>query len=130
MLTMSAGPLALSRAVRAGALGYVVKGASGEELLGAIRAVAGGGLAFGGAAARLVEQLVGAGAAQTPFPELTTREREVLAALGAGLTNAELAQQLGLTPKTVRNYVSTLQAKLGVADRAKLIVLARDGGLG
>jgi DNA-binding NarL/FixJ family response regulator len=64
------------------------------------------------------------------FPQLTTREREVLDLIAAGRSNAELAATLVLSPKTVRNHVSNVFAKLQVADRAQAIVLAREAGLG
>ncbi len=127
VLTMSADTQAVNAALRAGARGYVVKGADRDELLGAIRAVARGDLVFGTeVAAPLLSALARAPA--LPFPELTSREREVLGLVAEGLTNAAIARRLFLSPKTVRNHVSNILAKLGVPDRESAAVLVRDRG--
>ena len=99
----------------------------------AVRTAAEGGLVFGSAVAGRVAALVAAGAArpaEPPFPGLTDRERRVLDLLAAGRTNDAIARELHVSGKTVRNAVSALYAKLGVADRAAAIVVARDAGLG
>lgn len=134
VLTMSEDDETVFAAMRAGARGYLVKGASQHEILRAIRAVAGGELVFGAAVARRIAAYFAAGPASAPvaevFPQLTAREREVLDLLAAGRSNPQIAQSLFLSPKTVRNNVSNIFAKLQVADRAEAIVRARDAGLG
>ncbi len=134
VLTMSEDDETVFAAMRAGARGYLVKGASQHEILHAIRAVARGELVFGAAIARRVAEFFAAGPATAPaaevFPQLTAREREVLELLAAGRSNPQIAQALFLSPKTVRNNVSNIFAKLQVADRAEAIVRARDAGLG
>ncbi|MEV4221969.1 MULTISPECIES: response regulator transcription factor [unclassified Nonomuraea] len=122
-------------AMRAGARGYLLKGADQTEILRAITAVAGGEVIFGQALAARVSgffaRLAGGDAPRAqPFPQLTAREREVLELIAAGLSNAEIAARLFLSPKTVRNNVSNVFAKLQVADRAQAIIRARDAGLG
>ncbi|SNS94554.1 DNA-binding response regulator, NarL/FixJ family, contains REC and HTH domains [Asanoa hainanensis] len=118
-------------AMRAGARGYVLKGADPTEILRAIQAVANGEAIFGPAiAARLTRFFVPAAGVATPFPELTTREREILTLMATGAPNATIASRLGLTEKTVRNNVSNVFAKLRVADRAAAVARARDAGLG
>lgn len=120
-------------AVRAGARGYLIKGAEGEETLRAIRAVAHGEAIFSPTiAARLIAYFahLRGGAALPAFPELTEREREILALIAQGLTNQAIAERLVVSPKTVRNQVSTIFGKLQVADRAEAIVRAREAGLG
>ena len=123
-------------AMRAGARGYLLKGADKEEMLLAIRAVSRGEAIFGPAIARRLMQYFAtpapwmqAAPAQV-FPDLTEREHEILALIAAGRSNQEIADQLFLTLKTVRNYVSNIFAKLQVADRAQAIVRAREAGLG
>jgi DNA-binding NarL/FixJ family response regulator len=119
-------------AIRAGARGYQLKGAAQDETLRAIRAVANGEAIFGpGIADRLRHFLA---TPQQPdrgyaFPQLTERELEILAALAERKTNAEIAAALFLSPKTVRNYVSAIFAKLQVADRAEAGLMARAAGL-
>lgn len=120
-------------AMRAGARGYVLKGADQEEMLRAIRAVARGEALFGPAiASRLMSYFTAprpAAAAQL-FPELTDREREVLGLIAQGYNNEEIARRLVLSQKTVRNHVSNIFSKLQVADRAQAIVRAREAGMG
>ncbi len=119
-------------AMRAGARGYVLKGASQDELLHAISAVAGGGVVFGpGIAQRMLGFFANARPAPAPtaFPELTEREREILALVARGLTNVEIAERLVLSLKTVQNHVSNILGKLQIADRAQAALLARDAGL-
>jgi DNA-binding NarL/FixJ family response regulator len=127
-------------AMRAGARGYVVKGAEPSEVLRAIRAVADGEAIFSPEIAeRLIHYFTTPPAATsdstqsaiTPvFPDLTEREREVLALIAQGLTNSAIAEQLILSPKTVRNYITEIFSKLQVADRAQAIIRARNAGLG
>ena len=132
VLTMSEDDGTVFTAVRAGARGYLVKGAEQEEIVRAINTVASGGAVFGATLARRIAEFFAAGppAASEAFPELTAREREILELLAAGRSNAQIAQALFLSQKTVRNNVSNVFAKLQVADRAEAIVRAREAGLG
>lgn len=117
-------------AVRAGARGYILKGAEGEETLRAIRAAAHGEAIFSPAIAqRLTRFLAQAPAAPLPFPELTGREREILTFMAQGLTNNAIAERLSLSPKTVRNLVSLVFSKLEVTDRGQAMLKAREAGL-
>lgn len=131
VLTMHDDDASLFAAIRAGARGYLLKGAPQEEVARAIAAVGGGGAVFGGAvAARLLESVAAAPGSTGPFPELTPREREILDLMAGGLTNAEIGRRLFLSPKTVSNNVSIIFDKLGVAGRPMAIVRAREAGLG
>lgn len=132
VLTMSEDDETVFSAVRAGARGYLLKGADQEEVVRAITTVAGGGAVFGAALARRIAQFFTAAPSgpETAFPQLTAREREVLDLVAAGRSNAQIAAALYLSPKTVRNNVSNVLAKLHVTDRAQAIVRARDAGLG
>jgi DNA-binding NarL/FixJ family response regulator len=120
-------------AMRAGARGYLLKGAEGDETVRAIHAVSHGEAIFSPAIARrLIQFFNSPPPVATPqvFPELTEREHELLALLAQGYTNAAIAEQLTISPKTVRNHVSHIFAKLQVAGRADAIIRARDSGLG
>jgi DNA-binding NarL/FixJ family response regulator len=119
-------------AMRAGARGYVLKGAGHDEILRAVRTVAAGEAIFGSALARrLIGYFSGSGGASTvPFGNLTAREREVLDKVAAGRSNTGIARDLGLSEKTVRNHLSNIFVKLQVADRAQAIVRAREAGMG
>lgn len=121
----------LYAALRAGARGYLLKGASPGEVEQSIRSIANGQLILGSAvAAQATALLSGVRAAPTAlFPQLTEREREVLALVARGLENASIAHQLGLSPKTVRNNLSNILVKLQVNSRGQAIALARDAGL-
>jgi DNA-binding NarL/FixJ family response regulator len=128
VLTMTDDDRTLSRAVRAGAKGYLLKGATKDEILRAVTAVAAGEAIFGPSVARrLLEQLT---APREPFPQLTRREREVLGLLATGGSNSGIAHQLGLTLKTVNNLTSSIFTKLQVSGRTEAALLARDQGLG
>jgi DNA-binding NarL/FixJ family response regulator len=118
--------------MRVGARGYLLKGASPEEVERAVRAVANGEVILGPAvAARAVAALTaGRTSARVPFPELTDREREVLDLVARGYDNLTIARRMVLSPKTVRNHVSNVLTKLAVSDRSAAIVRAREGGLG
>ena len=120
------------RALKAGARGYLLKGADRAELVGAIRSVARGEAIFGPAVARRLVAFFAARPAveAAVFPELTEREREILDLVARGLSNTEITQRLVVSPKTVRNHVSNIFSKLQVADRAQAIVRAREAGLG
>ena len=119
-------------AMKAGARGYVLKGAGHDEILRAVRTVAAGEAIFGSALAkRLIGYFSGAGGpSAVPFGNLTQREREVLDKVAAGRSNSGIARDLGLSEKTVRNHLSNIFVKLQVADRAQAIVRAREAGLG
>jgi DNA-binding NarL/FixJ family response regulator len=134
VLTMFDDDESVLAAMRAGARGYLVKGAAGERILGAVRAVAAGEAVFGAdVAARVLGVLSEdwrGGRATGPFPALTDREREILDLIAAGRSNTEIARRLVLSDKTVRNNVSNICVKLHVADRAQAIVRAREAGLG
>jgi DNA-binding NarL/FixJ family response regulator len=120
-------------AMRAGARGYILKDADEEEMVRSIRAVKNGEALFGPAVAkRLMSFLtdVAPGVAQAAFPELTDREREVLTQMAFNKTNETIADETGLSLKTVRNHVSSILAKLQVADRHEAVARAKSAGLG
>jgi DNA-binding NarL/FixJ family response regulator len=118
-------------AMRAGARGYVLKGAEQHEIARAIMAAAAGEAIFGPAvASRVLAYFAAPPVMPVPFPELTVREREVLDLIAAGRNNRQIAGQLGLSAKTVANHISAIFAKLQVADRTQAILRARDAGLG
>ena len=133
VLTMFEDEDSVFAALRAGARGYVLKGAGQEELARAIRAIASGEAIFSPAiATRVIDFFSRSRDDQPPqaFPELTDREREVLGLIAEGLPNPEIMRRLVLSPKTVRNHVSNILAKLQVRDRSEAIVRAREAGLG
>jgi len=132
MLTMYDDDATVFTAMQAGARGYLLKGADQDEILAAIRSVVAGQAIFGpGVAARMLSFFAAVEAQPAvPFPELTDREREILDLLAAGRRTAVIAQELFLSPKTVSNHLTSIFAKLEVADRAAAIVRAREGGLG
>lgn len=120
-------------AMQAGARGYLLKGTQGSETLQAIRAVARGSVIFSPGVAEQVMAFFARGsktAEPHPFPELTTREREILALINQGLNNNDIADRLVLSPKTIRNQTSDIFSKLQVASRSEAIVKAREAGLG
>ena len=119
-------------AMSAGAAGDLLKGADGADIIAAVRAAAAGQAVFGAALAQRLRSWFAAGPRPqaTPFPQLTPREREILDGVAAGLSNAQIGQQMFLSAKTIANNVSTILAKLQVAERAQAIVVARDAGLG
>lgn len=132
MLTMFEDDDSIFTALRAGARGYLLKGALKAEILRAITAVSSGEVIFGAAIARrMIRYFTGLKPAESAvFPDLTDREREVLGLIAQGVNNAEIARRLTITGKTVRNYISNIFAKLQVADRAEAIIKAREAGLG
>jgi DNA-binding NarL/FixJ family response regulator len=133
IVTMFEDHVSVFTAMRAGARGYVLKDAEKAEMLRAIRAVGSGEAIFSPAiAVRLIDFFAAPKPAvvKDAFPELTEREREILDLIAQGKSNADIANQLVLSPNTVRNYVSNVFSKLQVADRAHAILLARDAGLG
>jgi DNA-binding NarL/FixJ family response regulator len=117
-------------AMRAGARGYLLKGAGAEEITRAIEAVGRGEAMLAPSIARQVIAYVAAPKAPEPFPDLTPRERELLDLIARGWSNARIAEHFTLSTKTVRNHVSNIMAKLRVHDRSQAIVAARDAGLG
>jgi DNA-binding NarL/FixJ family response regulator len=131
MLTMLEDDTSLVAALRAGARGYILKGAAPDEILQAIRAVATGQAIFGADLAGRLAGLVAGGGGQRPypFPELSRRERDVLELLAAGHSNTAIATRLGLSEKTVRNNVSAVLVKLRAADRPAAIIRAREAGI-
>jgi DNA-binding NarL/FixJ family response regulator len=132
MLTMYDDDATVFAAMRAGAQGYLLKDAEPDDVAGGIRAVTSGQAIFGpGVAQRMLTFLSSAQpTADYPFPELTERERVILERLAAGRRTGEIATELFLARKTVSNQLTSVFAKLGVADRAEAVVKARESGLG
>lgn len=131
MLTMFDDDRSVFEALRSGALGYMLKGSSPDELLRSMQAVANGEAIFSKSVAGRMQRYfaVRADAKISVFPELTEREHEVLATLALGLSNSEIARRLQLKPKTVRNHLSNIVGKLHVANRIEAAQRARDRGL-
>jgi DNA-binding NarL/FixJ family response regulator len=129
VMTMLEDDDAITQALKAGARGYLVKGATQHEITDTIRSVHAGHAIIGRTVARQLAGLIGAMAPQEPFPDLTPREREVLALLASGATTQQIADRLDLTSKTVRNHLSNILTKLQAVDRAQAILIARDAGL-
>lgn len=133
VLTMFEDDESVFAAMRAGASGYLVKGAQQDEIIRAVRSVAAGQAIFGPTVARrIIDYFAGAARVPTaePFAELTAREREVLDLIAAGQNNSGIARILVISGKTVSNHISAIFAKLQVADRAEAISRARQAGLG
>ena len=131
VLTMVENDEAVAAALRAGARGYLVKGASKQEITRALEAAGHGEVILGaGVGATMLSRLVTRGDALSPFQQLSDREREVLDLVARGLTNGAIAKQLFLSEKTVRNVVSTILTKLPAATRAEAVARARDAGMG
>jgi DNA-binding NarL/FixJ family response regulator len=131
VLTMYEDDDSVFAAMRAGARGYLLKGVDQAEVLRAINAVSSGEAIFSPSIASRLIHYFSTLKQTTPqiFPELTDREREVLILIAQGNTNTAIAEKLVLSPKTVRNHVSTIFSKLQVASRAEAIIRARDAGL-
>jgi DNA-binding NarL/FixJ family response regulator len=132
VLTMYDDDATVFTAMQAGARGYLLKGAEQDEIADAIRAVVRGQAIFGpGIASRLLDHFANPPTpAEDPFPELTPREREILELLAEGRRTADIAGALHLSPKTVSNNLTTIFAKLEVADRTAAVIRARERGLG
>jgi DNA-binding NarL/FixJ family response regulator len=132
VLTMFDDDDSIFAALRAGARGYLLKGADREQIHAAILAAAHGELIFGPQLATRMLAYFSTGASAPPqvFPQLTDREREVLDLVAQGQANTAIAATLFLSQKTVRNHVSNILTKLQVSDRAQAIVQARDAGFG
>jgi DNA-binding NarL/FixJ family response regulator len=136
MVTMLEDDASVFSAMRAGAQGYVLKGAKPKELVETIQAVARGQVLFGpDIATRIMRYFSEQGAAlktslpEEAFPELTPRELEVLELIAKGDNNSQIAEKLVISGKTVRNHITSIFSKLQVADRAQAIIKARDAGL-
>ena len=132
VLTMSSDDAAVLAALQAGARGYLVKGAARAEVERALHTVAEGGVVVGSAVAHRLTALLHPASAEPgeDFGELTAREREVLALMAEGLDNGQIAERLFLSPKTVRNLVSSIFGKLRSSDRVQVVLRARQAGLG
>ena len=133
ILTMYEDDDSIFSAMRAGARGYVLKGAHPSQILKVLRAVADGEAYFGPEIARRLMDFFSAPKSPSPaeaFPELTTRERDILDLIAQGHSNAKIARRLYLSPKTVGNHISHIFTKLQVADRAQAIIRAREAGMG
>jgi DNA-binding NarL/FixJ family response regulator len=131
VLTMTDDEEVVARALRAGARGYLLKDTDPDLVVDALRTVAAGGVVLG---PRVGTEILAAAQRATPrlaapFDQLTDREREILARLAAGDSNARIARHLGLSEKTVRNQLTVVFTKLGVADRVQAALLARDANL-
>jgi DNA-binding NarL/FixJ family response regulator len=129
VVTMREDSAAVGQALLLGARGYVLKGSDGDDFIRAVAAVARGDAYIGRELAAQLSGLLGTRAQGLAFPQLTERERSILRLMAQGDANADIARRLQLTTKSVQNYVSRIFAKLGVADRPRAIVLARDAGL-
>ena len=132
VLTMFEDDDSVFAAMRAGARGYLLKGAEQDEIIRSVRAAAAGEAIFGPQVANrlLAHFATGSGSSSKAFPSLTDREREVLALVAAGRGNASIAHELTISLKTVRNHVSNIFTKLQVSDRSQAIVKGRNAGLG
>lgn len=132
MLTMFEDDESVFSAMRAGARGYILKGADQDDVLRAIRAVNRGEALFGPSVATRLMDFFNVPASEPPqaFPELTEREHEILALIAQGSSNHEIAQQLNISLKTVRNHVSNIYNKMQVTDRVQAVLRAREAGLG
>ena len=136
MLTMFEDDQSIFAAMRAGAHGYVLKGADGAETLRAIHAAASGEAIFSPAITRRLTEYFATPRqdrttrSEQSFSNLTDREHEILTLMAEGYTNNAIASRLYLSPKTVRNYVSSIFTKLQVSDRSQAIIHAREAGLG
>lgn len=131
VMTMLEDDDAVGQALRAGARGYLVKGAPQAEIIDAIRGVHAGRAVIGAASAKQLDSLFSSSSpAHDPFPNLTPRERDVLQALAAGASTSQIAANLGLSAKTVRNHLSNIFTKLRVTDRTQAAIKARAHGLG
>lgn len=132
VLTMDSDDDSVFAALRAGARGYLLKESDADDIHRAIRGAAQGEAVFGAGVAARVLAFFAAGrpAAASPFPQLTQRELEVLELVAQGLDNASIARRLFLSDKTVRNRVSDVLAKVHARNRAEMVALARDAGLG
>ncbi|MET0326209.1 MAG: response regulator transcription factor [Ilumatobacteraceae bacterium] len=132
VLTMYEDDDTVFAALQAGASGYLLKGSDGGDIAAAVRSAAAGHAVFGAPLAARLRSWFDAAPRRPdpPFPELTDRERDILDHLAAGSTNAEIGEQLHLSPKTIANNVSAILNKLHLTERSQAIVRAREAGLG
>ena len=131
VLTMFDDDATVFTAMQAGARGYLLKGAEQDDIVGALRAVVAGQAVFGpGIASRVLDFFASPPTDVATFPELTPRERDILALLADGRRTAAIAETLFLSPKTVSNNLTNIFVKLEVRDRGSAIIRAREGGLG
>jgi DNA-binding NarL/FixJ family response regulator len=131
MLTMYGEDEFVFAALRAGARGYLLKGAKQEDVIRIIGGIAKGDAVFGpDVAGRVLQAFANPGPAARPFPQLTDREREILGLMANGWPNGRIARQLSLSAKTIANNVSAILMKLQAPDRSAAIVQARRAGLG
>ena len=131
VLTMADNDAAVFDALRAGARGYLLKGADRTELSRAVRAVASGEAIFGpDVARRLMAYFADAPIRAPAFPDLSDRELEILDLIARGMSNQQIVDRLVISPKTVRNHISNIFSKLQVRDRAEAVVRAREAGMG
>jgi DNA-binding NarL/FixJ family response regulator len=132
MVTMFEDDDSVFAAMRAGARGYILKGADQEDVMRAIRAVARGEALFGSSIAQRLMKFFSPAVQSPPqvFPELTDREREILNLIARGESNTEIAEALSISLKTVRNHVSNIYNKMQVTDRVQAAIRAREAGLG
>jgi DNA-binding NarL/FixJ family response regulator len=129
VVTMREDSAALREALLLGARGYILKDTDGDSFIRAVATVARGDAYIGGELAAQLSEMLHARAQSPAFPHLTERERTILQLMAQGEANADIARSLHLSTKSVQNYVSRIFAKLGVADRPRAIVLAREAGL-
>lgn len=130
VLTMFEDDETVFTAMQAGAIGYVVKGADGSDIVTAVRSAAGGQPIFGAALATRLQSWFATPPVTSPFPQLSAREMAILDQLAAGRSNGEIGTRLHLSPKTVANNVSAILNKLQLSQRSDAIVRARDAGFG
>jgi DNA-binding NarL/FixJ family response regulator len=132
VLTMLQDDGSMLAAMRAGARGYLLKGADEAEIAATVRVVAAGGAVFGPdiAARALASVRAGPNLTSRAFADLSERETDILDLLARGLSNVAIAAELHLSHQTVRNYVSSIYTKLGATDRADAIIQARNAGVG
>ena len=130
VLTMHSDDAHLRHALHAGARGYLLKDAEPDSIIRAIVAVNEGQAIFDRGIAPRVIAATGTPRLERPFPVLTDREYEILDRLARGLRNDAISARMGISMKTVQNNVSTILLKLGAADRAQAVALARDAGMG
>ncbi len=130
VLTMHQDDVHLRQAIAAGARGYLLKDADPEAIIRAIVGVSQGQLVFDPGIANTIIDSTSLAGAERPFPSLTEREFAVLDRIARGLRNEAIASRMGISVKTVQNNVSGILLKLGARDRAQLVAMARDAGLG
>jgi len=130
MLTMFENEAAVFAAMRAGARGYLLKGARNEQIIRAVRVIGDGEAIFSPAIATRVLSLLGTATPRDEsFPQLTLREKEIMLLIAQGMGNAAIAGRLVLSQKTVRNHVSHIFRKLRVTDRTQAIAKAKEAGI-